>query len=76
MTLTLTSALLHASSIRRRNPAYDRHSLRYIIDHHGNCDEWRCHRCVFFDSQCRLPRMMREKIIDLSRILLRRYEHA
>ena len=76
MNLTLTRALLHAPSIRQRNPADDRHSLRYIIDHHGSCDDLRCYKCVFFDRACRLPPLTLEKIVDLARILLRRYGHA
>ena len=76
MTLPLTHALLYAPSIRLGDPADDRHSLRYIIKHHGNCDDLRCNNCVFFDRQCRIPPLIREKIVDLAQILLRRYEHA
>ena len=76
MTLPLTHALLYAPSIRLDDPANDRHSLRYIIEHHGKCDDLGCHYCVFFYRQCRLPPLTREKIVDLARILLRRYEHA
>ena len=76
MTLPLTRALLYVPSIRCRNPADDQHSLRYIIDHRGNCDELRCYKCVFFDRQCRIPPLTSEKIVDLAQILLRRYEHA
>ena len=76
MTLPPTRTLLYAPSIRRCDPTDDRHSLRYIIEHHGNCDYLLCHKCVFFDRHCRLPRLTREKIVDLARILLRRYEHA
>ena len=76
MTLPLTHALLYAPSIRLGDPANDRHSLHYIIEHHGKCDDLGCHKCVFFDQECILHPLTREMSVDLSRILLRRYEHA